>query len=144
MKDIKTIKSNHSKRAFTLIEVIVAVVLVSIVVMGSMDLQSKNQDMAKYIIERGKNELDNSLYLTSQAYRYDKDEKDAYTLIRTEFDIRDDKSKEALKSILKKINITEEEEMPVTMKEGGSPIFTFYTNEVLLKGKYPARYYNFK
>jgi prepilin-type N-terminal cleavage/methylation domain-containing protein len=141
---MNNIKLNHSKKAFTLIEVIVAVVLVSIVVMGSMDLQSKNQDMAMYIIERGKNELDNSLYLTSQAYRYDKDEKDAYALVRTEFNIKDEKSKEALKSILKKINITEDEEMPVKMKEGGPPIFTFYTNEVLLKGKYPARYYNFK
>ncbi len=141
---MKNIKLNHSKRAFTLIEVIVAVVLVSIVVMGSMDLQSKTQDMARYIIERGKNELDNSLYLTSQAYRYDKDEKDAYALIRTEFDIKDEKSKKALKSILKKINITEDEEMPVKMKEGDPPIFTFYTNEVLLKSKYPARYYNFK
>jgi len=133
-----------NRKAFTLIEVIVAVVLVSIVVMGSMDLQGKNHDMAKYIIERGKNELDNSLFLTSQAYRYDKDEKNAYELIRTEFDIKDDKSKTALKSILKHINITEDEEMPVKMEEGGSPIFTFYTNEVLLKGKYPARYYNFK
>ena len=138
------IKNIKYKKAFTLIEVIVAVVLVAIVVMGSMDLQSKNQDMAMYIIERGKNELDNSLFLTSQAYRYNKDEKNAYELIRTEFDIKDEKSKEALKSILKKINITEDEEMPVKLKEGGAPIFTFYTNEVLLKGKYPARYYNFK
>ena len=141
---METIKNRNSKKAFTLIEVIVAVVIVSIVVMGSMDLQSKNQDMAMYIIERGKNELDNSLYLTSQAYRYDKDKKNAYELIRTEFNIKDEKSKLALKSILKNINITEDEEMPVKMKEGGSPIFTFYTNEVLLKGKYPARYYNFK
>ncbi|HIC77794.1 MAG TPA: prepilin-type N-terminal cleavage/methylation domain-containing protein [Sulfurovum sp.] len=143
MKKQKSIKYKH-KRAFTLIEVIVAVVLVAIVVMGSMDLQSKNQDMAMYIVKRGKNELDNSLFLTSQAYRYDKDEKDAYSLIRTEFDIKDEKSKVALKSILKKINITEDEEMPVKMKESDEPIFTFYTNEVLLKGKYPARYYNFK
>jgi len=143
MKKQKSIKYKH-KRAFTLIEVIVAVVLVAIVVMGSMDLQSKNQDMAMYIVKRGKNELDNSLFLTSQAYRYDKDEKDAYSLIRTEFDIKDEKSKAALKSILKKINITEDEEMPVKMKESDEPIFTFYTNEVLLKGKYPARYYNFK
>ena len=143
MKKQKSIKCKH-KRAFTLIEVIVAVVLVAIVVMGSMDLQSKNQDMAMYIVKRGKNELDNSLFLTSQAYRYDKDEKDAYSLIRTEFDIKDEKSKAALKSILKKINITEDEEMPVKMKESDEPIFTFYTNEVLLKGKYPARYYNFK
>jgi len=137
-------ENQQNKKAFTLIEVIVAVVLVSIVVMGSMDLQGKNQDMAMYIMERGKNELDNSLFLTPQAYRYDKDEKNAYDLIRTEFDIRDDKSKTALKSILKHINITEDKDMPVKMEESSTPIFTFYTNEVLLKGKYPARYYNFK
>ncbi|MCH9740103.1 MAG: prepilin-type N-terminal cleavage/methylation domain-containing protein [Epsilonproteobacteria bacterium] len=132
------------KKAFTLIEVIMAVIIVSIVVMGAMELQGKNQDMGVYISNRGKSELDNSLFLTAKAYGYDKDEKDAYELLRDEFDIKDLESREALKEITKHINITEDEEMPVSMEENGPPIFTFYTNEILLKGEYPARYYNFK
>ena len=132
------------KRAFTLIEVIMSVIIVSIVVMGAMELQSKNRDMAVYISQRGNSELDNSLFLTQKAYRYDKDEKDAYEILRDDFDIRDDDSKEVLKNIIKKINITEDKDIPISMEEGSEPIFTFYTNEILLKGKYPARYYNFR
>jgi len=132
------------RQAFTLIEVIMSVIIVSIVVMGAMELQSKNRDMAIYITQRGNSELDNSLFLTQKAYRYDKDEKDAYEILRDEFNIRDDESKEVLKNIVKKINITEDKDIPISMEEGGEPIFTFYTNEILLKGKYPARYYNFR
>jgi len=132
------------KRAFTLIEVIMSVIIVSIVVMGAMELQSKNRDMAVYISQRGNSELDNSLFLTQKAYRYDKDEKDAYEILRDEFNIKDDDSKEILKTITKKINITEDKDIPISMEDGGEPIFTFYTNEILLKGKYPARYYNFR
>ena len=139
---MKNYQKNRS--AFTLIEVIISVLIVTIVVAASMELQGKNQDIAEYISKRGKSELDNSLFLTTRAYRYDKDEKDAYELLRDEFQIKDDESREALKKILKKINITEDEEMPVSMDENGPPIFTFYTNEVLLKGEYPARYYNFR
>ena len=132
------------KKAFTLIEVIMSVLIVSIVVMGAMKLQSQNRDMAVYIAKRGNSELDNSLYLVQKTYRYDKDEKDAYEILRDEFNIKDDESRLILKAITKKINITEEEEIPISMEEGATPIFTFYTNEILLKGQYPARYYNFR
>jgi len=121
-----------------------SVIIVSIVVMGAMELQSKNRDMAVYIAQRGNSELDNSLFLTQKAYRYNKDEKDAYEILRDEFNIKDDESKEILKTIAKKINITEDKDIPISMEEGSEPIFTFYTNEILLKGKYPARYYNFR
>jgi len=121
-----------------------SVLIVSIVVMGAMKLQEKNRDMAIYIQQRGNSELDNSLFLTSKVYRYNKDEKDAYELLRDKFDIKDDKSKEILKHITKNINITEDKDIPISIEENGPPVFTFYTNEILLKGKYPARYYNFK
>jgi prepilin-type N-terminal cleavage/methylation domain-containing protein len=132
------------KKAFTLIEVIMSVIIVSIVVMGAMELQNKNREMAIYIAQRGNSELDNSLFLTKNIYKYNKDEKDAYELLRDEFNIKDDNSREILKTITKKINITEDKDIPISIEEGGEPIFTFYTNEILLKGKYPARYYNFR
>ncbi len=132
-------------RAFTLIEVIMSVIIVSIVVMGAMKLQDRNRDMALYIYQRGKSELDNSLFLTSKVYRYDKSEKDAYELLRDEFEIKDDESRIELKKLKKRINITDEIEIPISLKNSGDAvIFRFYTNEVLLKGKYPARYYNFR
>jgi hypothetical protein len=112
--------------------------------MGAMKLQDRNRDMALYISQRGKSELDNSLFLTSKVYRYDKSEKDAYELLRDEFEIKDDESRTELKRIKKHINITEDIEIPISLKKGGEPIFRFYTNEILLKGNYPARYYNFR
>jgi len=132
------------KSAFTLIEVIMSVIIVSIVVMGAMKLQEKNRDMAVYISQRGNSELDNSLFLTPKVYRYDKDEKDAYEMLRGQFNIKDDESREILKTITKNINITEDKDIPISMEENEAPIFTFYTNEILLKGKYPTRYYNFR
>ncbi len=131
-------------KAFTLIEVIMSVIIVSIVVMGAMKLEEKNRDMAIYISQRGNSELDNSLFLTPKVYKYNKDERDAYELLRNEFNIKDDKSKEILKKIVKKINITEDKDIPISLEKNSEPIFTFYTNEILLKGKYPARYYNFR
>ncbi len=132
------------RKAFTLIEVIMSVIIVSIVVMGAMKLQDRNRDMAIYIQQRGSSELDNSLFLTTKVYKYNKSEKSAYELVRDEFNIKNDDSREVLKKITKKINITEDKDIPISIEEGSEPIFTFYTNEVLLKGKYPARYYNFR
>lgn len=137
-------KQIQNRPAFTLIEVIMAVIIVVIVVTGAMEMQGKNQDMAFYISKRGSGELDNSLFLTQNAYRYDKDEKDAFELIRDEFEIKEMDSREALKKIVKKINITEEQEIPISLEENGPPLFMFYSSETLLKGEYPARYYNFR
>jgi len=136
--------NSNIKLGFTLIEVIMSVIIVSIVVMGAMKLQEKNRDMAIYIQQRGNSELDNSLFLTSKVYRYNKDEKDAYEILRENFDIKDDESRNILKGITKNINITEDKDIPISMEEDGPTLFTFYTNEILLKGKYPSRYYNFK
>ena len=132
------------KKAFTLIEVIMSVIIVGIVVTGLLKLQSQNVDMSEYLLKRGNSELDNALFLTKKVQRYTNDKKTAYDLLVDEFSIRDFESRDILKKIEKKINITEYLEIPVSMEENGPPIFTFYTNEILLNGDYPARYYTFK
>jgi len=133
-----------NKKAFTLIEVIMSVIIVSIVVMGAMQVQEQNSDMATYLLKRGNSELDNSVFLTNKINRYSKDKKNAYDLLVDEFTIKDFESRDILKSIEKKINITEEEAIPVAMEVDAPPIFIFYSSEVLLNGSYPARYYTFK
>ncbi len=132
------------KKAFTLIEVIMSVIIVSIVVVGALKLQAKNSDMAAYLSKRGNAELDNALFLTSKVQRYTNDKKTSYDLLVDEFSIKDLESRDILKKIEKKINITEEIPIPVGMSENDAPLFTFYTNEILLKGDYSARYYTFK
>ena len=132
------------KKAFTLIEVIMSVVIVGLIVMGILQQQSQNSDMAEYLLKRGNSALDNGLFLTQKVQRYTKDTKSAYDLLIDEFSIRDLESRDILRKIEKKINITEELEIPISMEEGQAPMFIFYTNEVLLNGAYPARYYTFK
>ncbi len=132
------------KKAFSLIEVIVSVIIVFIVVIGALKLQGQNSDMATYLMNRGNAELDNSLFLTQRVQRYDKSKKNAYDILVDEFQIKDDKSRQLLKKIEKKINITEATPIPVGAAEDSPPLFTFYSNEILLKGKYPSRYFTFK
>ena len=131
------------KQAFTLIEVILSVVIVSIVVMGAMQLQEQNSDMASYLLKRGNSELDNSLFLTKKVQQYSHDKKSSYDLLVDEFSIKDFDSRDILKRVEKKINITEALPIPVGA-DGDTPQFIFYSNEILLNGDYPARYYTFK
>jgi len=132
------------KKAFTLIEVIMSVIIVGMIVMGILQQQSQNTDMAEYLLKRGNSALDNGLFLTKKVQRYTNDTKSAYDLLIDEFSIRDLESRDILRKIEKKINITEDLEIPISMEEGQAPMFIFYTNEILLNGDYPARYYTFK
>ncbi|CAA6826977.1 MAG: Unknown protein [uncultured Sulfurovum sp.] len=132
------------KKAFTLIEVIMSVIIVGIVVMGALQVQAQNSDMAEYLLKRGNAELDNALFVTKKVQRYTNDKKNAYDLLVDEFSIKDFESRDLLKKLEKTINITEALPVPVGMNENETPMFVFYVNEILLKGDYSARYYTFK
>ena len=133
----------HYKKAFTLIEVLVSVIIVFIVVLGAMQISKQNKNMATYLLKRGSSEIDNSLFLTKKVQRYSNDKKSAYDLLVDEFSIKDFESRDLLKKVEKKINITEALPIPVG-GEDNTPQFIFYTHEILLNGDYPARYYTFK
>ncbi len=95
-----------------------------------------------YIFRReGKSELDNSLFLTADISGFDGLNRSAYDTLRDEFKLSDE-SRELLKSIEKSINITEDRDMRlrVALERFYLP---FYTHEILLKGRYPARYFTF-
>ena len=141
-KSIK--KKFYKKRAFTLIEVLVSVIIVSIVVVGAMQISKQNKNMAVYLLKRGSSEIDNSLFLTKKVERYSNDKKSAYDLLVDEFDIKDLESRDILKKVEKKINVTEALPTTVGGEESDSPQFIFYTNEILLNGDYPARFYTFR
>jgi len=136
--------NKKTKKAFTLIEVMMSVAIVSIVVLGIMKVQGQNSDMAAYIISRGNSEFDNSLFLTKRVERYDNDEKNAYDILVDEFSIKDFEGRDILKKLKKKIHITDEVSIPVGGEDEDSLNFVFYSKEILLKGKYPGRYYTYK
>jgi prepilin-type N-terminal cleavage/methylation domain-containing protein len=124
------------RKAFTLMEIMVSVVLIAIVVLGITKIQKENIFMAEYIAGRVQSELANTLFLGKEALRYDKDEKDAYTLVR-KINIRNDKSKEILKSIKRTIHISE----PLPIGELPIPI---ELRAIMLKNKYAGRFYRIK
>ncbi len=124
------------RKAFTLMEIMVSVVLIAIVVLGIIKIQKENIFMAKYIAGRVQSELSNTLFLGKTAMRYNKDEKDAYTLL-SHMRIHNDKSKEILKKITRKIYITD----PLPIGELPIPI---ELRAVMLKSEYSARFYRLK
>jgi len=124
------------RRAFTLMEIMVSVVLISIVVLGIMKIQKESIFMAEYIAGRVQSELSNTLFLGESAMRYDKDTKDADTVLSH---IRPSKidSREILKKIERKIHISE----PIDIGELPIPI---ELKAIMLKSKYAGRFYRIK
>lgn len=125
------------RQAFTIIEVLVSVVLISIVALGAVKLQQESRSMALYLADRSKSELSNTLFLGKEVMRYHKDEKDAYTLISRTFKLSEDTSREILKESKRSIFISD----PIKLSDSTLPI---KVNEIMLKDKYPARFIHFE
>ncbi len=125
------------RNAFTIIEVLVSVVLISIVVLGAVKLQQEGRAMALYLSDRSKSELSNTLFLTKEAMRYHKDEKDAYALLSKSLKLSDDESRKILKESKRSIFISD----PLNLSDDTLPITV---NEIMLKGDYPSRFFHFE
>ena len=130
---------NHSKKrqAFTIIEVLVSVVLISIVALGAVKLQQESRSMALYLSDRSKNELSNTLFLGREAMRYHKEKKDAYTLVSKMFNISDSESRKVLENSFRTIYLSD----PIKLTDETLPV---QVNEILLKGNYSARFFHFE
>ena len=124
------------RRAFTILEVLVSVTLISIVVLGIVKIESQNQQIAHYISGRVKSELANTLFLVPRIMRYDKEEKSAYTVLEK---LHGDKdiTRKALKETKRKIHISD----PVKLNELPIPVDV---RAIMLKSEYSARYYRIK
>jgi len=123
------------KKAFTIIEIIISTIIISIVVIGLMKINKQNIAMAEYISNRNKSELSNSLFLTKEAFKYDKSQKDAYTLLHN-MHINNSKTIEYLKKLKRKIYVEKDvpiQKMPVPIR----------LDAIMLKSKYSTRYYRF-
>ena len=131
------IEPGKSNKAFTIIEVLVSVVLISIVALGAVKLQRESRSMALYLSERSKSELSNTLFLGAEAMRYNKEEKDAYSLLSHRFKISDSESKNILEETKRSILISD----PIELSDETLPISIV---EVMLKGEYPSRYFRFE
>ena len=116
----------------------VSVLLISVVILAIIQMQKQTKDMALYLSDRGKNELSNTLFLDKSVSKYNKAEKDAYTIIQAQsFHINDDETKKILKNISRKINISD----PLIM--GDEQLIPINLNYIMLKEQYSARFVHF-
>ena len=121
------------KRAFTIIEIIISTIIIAIVVMGILKINRENFSMAEYIANRNKSELSNTLFLTKEALKYDKSQKDAYTLLHN-MPIKNSKVIEYLKGIKRKIYVDRDIDI-------GKIEVPIRVDAIMLKSKYSTRYY---
>ncbi len=124
------------RRGFTIIEVLVSVALISIVVVGVVKIGSQNQQIAHYISGRVKSELANTLFLTPNVMRYDKEEKSAYVLLDHLHGDKD-ATRQILKHLKRKIHISD----PLKLAKLPIPV---EVRAVMLKSEYSGRYYRIK
>jgi prepilin-type N-terminal cleavage/methylation domain-containing protein len=121
------------KKAFTIIEIIVSVVIIAIVTLTLAKINRQNANMVDYVTTRLQNELSNTLFLTNEAFKYDKSQKDAYTLLRG-IKIRDEEAKAYLKKLKRKIYI--KNDIPTTKM-----IVPIKLHAIMLKSEFSTRYY---
>ncbi|MBD3790405.1 MAG: prepilin-type N-terminal cleavage/methylation domain-containing protein [Campylobacterales bacterium] len=129
------------RQGFTLIEVLISVVIISVSIIFVMKLHNDNYNEAIYISERNKLALEDSLFLTPSVARYHKDTKDAYTLLHDNFKIEEDKSRQLLKKKERDINIPEPIEIILPPAAGG---YTVTVDRVLLRGNHSSEYFRIK
>lgn len=127
--------------AFTLIEILVAVSILSVSFLFVLKMHSDNAKHILYLSERNKQSLEDSLYLGTNILRYHKDNKTAYDLIERYIKIKEDKSKEILKKSHRDIFIPEEIKI-IPPPDTRGP--TALVNEIKLKDKHSANYWHFK
>jgi prepilin-type N-terminal cleavage/methylation domain-containing protein len=139
---LKKIQTNYILRpAFTIIELLVSVVIISFAILYVLQLYTTNKKQIVYISERNKRSLEDSLYLTRNILKHHKDTKSADDILTKYFRIKELDSRDILKKNERSIYIPEEIRIiPPPDRPGPTAI----VNEVKLKGKHSSNYWHVK
>jgi len=127
--------------AFTIIEILVSVLILSVSIMYILQIHSSNHEQIVYISERNKHALEDSLYLSGDVLQYHKENKTAYDLLVKEFKIKEFKSRDILKKTERELFVPEE---IYILPPSDVPGPTAVAKEIMLKGKYNANYWHFE
>jgi prepilin-type N-terminal cleavage/methylation domain-containing protein len=133
-------KKKHFTSAFTLIEVLVSVLIISGSIVYALQIHSQNHEQIVYISERAKLSLQDSLFVADDTLRYHKETKSAYDVIERYFRIDELKSREILKKIEREYYIPEV--ISLSADEEGMP--SAKVNEIKIKDKFSSSYFHFK
>jgi len=132
----------YKKRlAFTIIELLVSVTIMFVSVVFVLKMHTENRKQIIYLSERNKRSLSDSLFLTKKILDHDKDNKDAYELLRDDVYIKESDTKDVLKNEKRDIVIPEEIEIKPPEDTPGPVAIV---NEIKLKGIHASHYWHFK
>lgn len=138
---IKMKKNQKLRSAFTIIEILISVIIISISIIYVLKIHTSNHKLISYISERNKRSLEDSLYLSLQVLKHHKDRKSAYDLIERDVRIKDIESRELLKNNSRDIYIPEDIIISPPPDTSGP---TAIVNEIKLKDKHSSIYWHFK
>lgn len=93
------------RHGFTLIEVLVSVVILSVVLVGFIKIQNENISIVNNLFAKKISMYENTLFLNDNISFHNKQNIDAYTVLASHFFITNDKAKSALTSIKREIII---------------------------------------
>jgi len=126
--------------AFTLIEVLISVLILSGSIVYALKIHSQSREQIVYISERNTLALQDSLFLSDSTRTYHKETKTAYDLLHQYFRIDDLNSRDILKKIKREYYIPEV--INLSSEEENTP--AAIVNEIKGKDKYSSSYFHFK
>jgi len=129
------------KKAFTLIEVIISVIILSGAIVYILKLHSKTRDEIVYITQRNRLTIQDSLFVSSKIINYHKENKSAYDIIEQKFQIENLKSREILKNIKRDIFIPEG--ISILPEDNTLSIPNIQIQEIKIKDRYSSYYFHF-
>ncbi len=95
------------RRAFTLVELLVSVVILSVVILYALKLYDGSRKQILYISSLSTQTLSDSLFLLPNITKYNSDTKSAYDLLESKIKIERYESRQALREYKREINIPE-------------------------------------
>ena len=138
MKDLNPVP--FLQPAFTLIEVLVSVLIMSGAIVYTMKIHSNTHEEIVYISEKSKLALEDSLFLADDTFSYNKDKKSAYDIVQRYFKIDKFESRDILKNISREYTIPE----PIELKADEEGVPAAIVNEIKIKDNFSSAYFHFK
>lgn len=133
------LKPATMRPAFTLIEILVSIVILATSIVYVMKIYEQKHAQTAYIIQRNSAALSDSLFLTEDALRYSKKEKNAYDMLHDTFRNIPDKTGMLLKQTKRKIYVS----APVKLMESDDGP-NAEVRKLILKDTFTASYHRFK
>jgi len=131
---------NGNRPAFTLIEILVSVLILSGAIVYVLKVHSQNREQIIYVSKRNLHALEDSLFLAESAFRYHQSDKNAYDLLQNDLRPENTQSRHLLRNIKRHIYLPEPINLlPEEETQGPAAVI----REIKLKGTYPASFYRF-